>query len=179
MSPAGNDRADRGRQPSAPVATCAGTTADTRLTALAIAATNIGGALGRFAWHRNLGVDPFHLGGVVAPFNRAEVDQGVLFLGLVGEPGRPSLFAAQAHLEVVIGADRNRWLTALASQNHVENSLHVPPPSDTTSFRALACPISRYLALSLQPVVDETHGGAGVSPPVALIDLTRVWSASA
>jgi len=84
---------------------------------LAIVAAGEEGPFGCFTSHRNLGVDPFHLSGVVAAFDRAEVDQGVLLFGLIREACWAPLLAAQPHLNVVIGALGNRWLQALATQN--------------------------------------------------------------
>jgi hypothetical protein len=91
----------------------------------AILAAGIGRTSGRFARHRYLSLCSLDFRGVIAPFNWAKIDEGVLFLGLDREAGRSSLLSTQAHLNAVIRAKWDCRFNSLPAQNHIENPVHV------------------------------------------------------
>jgi len=84
--------------------------------------------LGRFTGNRNLSLDPFDLGGLVALFNRAKVEEGVFLFHLVLEPGGPTLLAPKSHLNAVIRAHRGRRLNSSTTENDVQNPVHNSAP---------------------------------------------------
>jgi hypothetical protein len=90
-----------------------------------ISTTRIGRTRRRFARDRNLRFRPFHLRGVIAAFDRAKVEEGVLFLGLDRKPRRPALFSSKAHRDFVIRADWDRRFDSLPAEDDIENPVHV------------------------------------------------------
>jgi hypothetical protein len=79
----------------------------------------------RFAGNGNLCLRPFHFRGVIAPFHGAKVEEGVLFLGLDRKPRWAALFSAQAHLDFMIRANRDRRFDALPAEDDIKNPVHV------------------------------------------------------
>jgi hypothetical protein len=90
-----------------------------------ISTTRIRRADWRFAGNGNLCPRPFHFRGVIAPFHWAKVEEGVLFLSLDRKPRRPTLFSAEAHLDLMIRANRDRRFDALPAEDDIENPVHV------------------------------------------------------
>jgi hypothetical protein len=90
-----------------------------------ISTARIGRTRRRLAGNRNLGLRPFHFRGVITLFDWAKVEEGVLFLGLDRKPRRPALLSAQAHLDLMVRANRDRRFDALPAEDDIENPVHV------------------------------------------------------
>jgi hypothetical protein len=90
-----------------------------------VSATRVGWTFGWFSRNRDLCLRPFDFSRVITAFNGAEVEKGVLFLGLVGKACRSALLAPKTHFDVMIRANWKSGFDALAAKNDVENPVHM------------------------------------------------------
>jgi len=60
---------------------------------------------------------------VIAAIDRTVIDQRVLFFSLIAEPGRSALLSSKAHLDLMIGTDRDIGFDAIPSENQIQNVL--------------------------------------------------------
>jgi hypothetical protein len=60
------------------------------------------GPFGILTWNGNLRLCARNLRGVIATCDWAKVNEGVLFLSLIGEPSWPPLLSSQVHLDMVV-----------------------------------------------------------------------------
>ncbi len=73
----------------------------------------------------NLRLRPGDFRGVITTGDWAKVDEGVLFLSLIGEPSWPPLLSSQVHLDMVIWTNRDCGLRPFPSKYDVENPVHM------------------------------------------------------
>lgn len=78
----------------------------------------------RLAGNRHLGPDLGTLDGVIAAFNRAVVDDRVLFFRLRRETSRSAKFAPKPHVSLVIRAMRHCRLADASAQDNIQQTRH-------------------------------------------------------
>ena len=84
--------------------------------------------LGGLSGDGNLGFYSIRGRGLIAPLDRAKIDEGVFLFSLVREAGRAALLSAQTHFDVVVGTVWDLRNDAVTSQDHVEDALHFQLP---------------------------------------------------